>query len=213
MQQLPFLRDFVLSREHLAEFSAFCDPLVFEKGEDLLARGRSGEHMLFLLSGSAEVKVGPTRCVAIVAPDFCGESCMANPGRKRNATITATTRVECLKLSRRRLFLLYEYFAVDDECGAEAGASRVQAAMDKLVFKAGGPPSIQELQHACDAYSAAQEGRRRSRSGAAQEEEEGRRVPAQAQGYGHKHQDHVRQLDQTNHQTQPSRQNTATHVD
>ena len=164
MQQLPFLRDFVLSREHLAEFSAFCDPLVFEKGEDLLARGRSGEHMLFLLSGSAEVKVGPTRCVAIVAPDFCGESCMANPGRKRNATITATTRVECLKLSRRRLFLLYEYFAVDDECGAEAGASRVQAAMDKLVFKAGGPPSIQELQHACDAYSAAQEGRRRSRS-------------------------------------------------
>ena len=125
MQQLPFLRDFVLSREHLAEFSAFCDPLVFEKGEDLLVRGRSGEHMLFLLSGSAEVKVGPKRCVAIVAPDVCGECCMANPGRKRNASVTATTRIECLKLSRRRLFLLYEYFAVDDG-GAEAEASKVQ---------------------------------------------------------------------------------------
>ena len=158
MQQLPFLRDFVVTREHLAEFSAFCDPLVFEKGETLLAKGRSEHYMLLLLSGSVDVLVAPPRKVVIVAPEFVGEACLANPGRKRGASVIAATRVEALKLTRLRLFRLYEHFKT------RGAGDSVRRAMDKLVFKAGGQTSIIELRVACDAHTQKQEGQRRARS-------------------------------------------------
>jgi len=76
----------------------------FSPGEAILVQGESGEYLVILARGSAEVTVSveggaASKIATLDAPDFCGEFGMLT-GERRQANVVAATEVDAWTLSK-----------------------------------------------------------------------------------------------------------------
>jgi CRP-like cAMP-binding protein len=93
-----------LTPEERAELASRLRFVPFGVGEAILVQGETGEYLVVLSRGSAEVTVAvdggePSRIATLEAPDFCGEFGMLT-GERRQASVLATTEVDAWRLSR-----------------------------------------------------------------------------------------------------------------
>lgn len=93
-----------LTMDERAELAARLRFVPFAPGEAILVQGESGEYLVILSRGSAEVNVsvegGAQSTIATLeAPDFCGEFGMLT-GERRQANVVAMTEVDAWRLAK-----------------------------------------------------------------------------------------------------------------
>ncbi|MEP6477421.1 MAG: cyclic nucleotide-binding domain-containing protein [Actinomycetota bacterium] len=94
LQQTPFFAG--LPAEELEAIADVGNTVTFEPGDVIVAEGEMGDGMYVVLSGTAEVDIGG-RFHTLTPGDFFGEMALIS-SRKRIATVTATERVDALRI-------------------------------------------------------------------------------------------------------------------
>ena len=92
-------------RKQLGKIAQLCTEVSMPAGAVLCREGQPGAEFFVLLSGSVSVTAGGTELAVLPAPDFFGELALLD-GKARNATVTATTEVRLLVLSRQEFAAL-----------------------------------------------------------------------------------------------------------
>ena len=87
-------------RKHLAQIAQLCTEVSEPAGTALCREGQAGAEFFVLLDGSVTVTAGGTELAVLQAPDFFGELALLD-GKARNATVTASTDVRLLVLTRQ----------------------------------------------------------------------------------------------------------------
>lgn len=93
-----------LTANERAELASRLRFVPFAAGDAILVQGESGEYLVILSRGSAEVSVsvdgGPPATIAtLMAPDFCGEFGMLT-GERRQANVIASSEVDAWRLAK-----------------------------------------------------------------------------------------------------------------
>ena len=87
-------------RKHLEQIAQLCTEVAAPAGTVLCREGQSGAEFFVLLDGQVCVTAGGSELAVLRAPDFFGELALLD-GRARNATVTASSEVRLLVLSRQ----------------------------------------------------------------------------------------------------------------
>jgi len=93
-----------LTPDERSELAARLRFVPFASDEAILVQGESGEYLVILARGSAEVTVSveggaASKIATLEAPDFCGEFGMLT-GERRQANVVAATEVDAWRLSK-----------------------------------------------------------------------------------------------------------------
>ena len=87
-------------RKHLQQIASLCTEVSAPAGTVLCREGESGQEFFVLLEGTVAVTSHGAELARLGRGDFFGELALLD-GKTRNATVTATSDVELLVLSRR----------------------------------------------------------------------------------------------------------------
>ena len=87
-------------RKHLEQIAQLCTEVSESAGTVLCREGQPGAEFFVLLEGSVSVTAAGAELAVLAAGDFFGELALLD-GKARNATVTATTEVRLLVLSRQ----------------------------------------------------------------------------------------------------------------
>ena len=87
-------------RKHLEQIAQLCTEVSESAGTVLCREGQSGAEFFVLLDGQVSVTAGGSELSVLRAPDFFGELALLD-GKARNATVTASSEVRLLVLSRQ----------------------------------------------------------------------------------------------------------------
>ena len=89
-----------LSKRDLERIAGVADEIDLNEGKELTREGEPGREFFVLLEGTAAVTQGGERVNDLAAGDFFGEIALISDG-PRTATVTATTPVRTLVVTRR----------------------------------------------------------------------------------------------------------------
>jgi CRP-like cAMP-binding protein len=89
-----------LSGKHLSELAALVDEIDVPAGKELTTQGRVGHEFFVLVDGTVDVHRNGKKVNTMRGGDFFGEIALLSGG-PRTATVTATTPVQALVLTRR----------------------------------------------------------------------------------------------------------------
>ena len=89
-----------LSKKDLAAVGRIADEIDLPAGKELIAEGELGHQFFVLLEGEAEVRRRGRKVNTLRAGDFFGEIALLSADSRTTATVTATTPVRVLVLTR-----------------------------------------------------------------------------------------------------------------
>jgi CRP-like cAMP-binding protein len=92
-----------LNGRQLDEIAKVADELWVEPGTEFVRQGEIGQELFILLDGTAVVSRDGNPIATLGRSDFAGELSVLLPGRRRNASVTAESRVELLVVTRAGL--------------------------------------------------------------------------------------------------------------
>mmetsp|Transcript_130263 Transcript_130263/g.278347 ORF Transcript_130263/g.278347 Transcript_130263/m.278347 type:complete len:939 (+) Transcript_130263:218-3034(+) len=132
LKQVELLRkcedDFV---EHLMDV---VEPKVFQAGAEIMTEGDEGTQMCFLIDGTVEVFVGPTRVTEIGDGGCFGEiGVLGETGTQRTATVKAVTFVVARMVERDTLWRAFKHFPLNKQVFLDEARRRI-AFLEKQGF-------------------------------------------------------------------------------
>jgi CRP/FNR family cyclic AMP-dependent transcriptional regulator len=89
-----------LSGKQLSDLASLVDEIDLPAGKELTTQGKAGHEFFVLVEGSADVLRNGAKVNTMRGGDFFGEIALLS-GAPRTATVTATTPVRALVLTRR----------------------------------------------------------------------------------------------------------------
>jgi CRP-like cAMP-binding protein len=99
LKQVPLFAD--LSKRELTQVAGASDEIDFRPGRTLIEEGSSGREFFVLVDGSVDVRRKGRKIDALGPGDYFGEVALITD-RPRNATITTTSHVRALVLTKQR---------------------------------------------------------------------------------------------------------------